>query len=809
MAENSNKREKIAKSLGSRVGLPMTDIVFTTLRHWPWIIISVLACVGIVYVYLLRIPNVYTRQAELLVKDESKGASSEMDQFSEFGIFKSSTNIPNEISTLQSKDLMEEVVRRRNLSTIYYRKGRFHNTVAYGFDLPVEVRMLNNNDDLSVSFNLEVQKDGKVNINDFTWPGNGGPKKNYITKLSTRFNTPVGQMMVVPTPVYVKGETVDLFVNKLSVGAMRDILRGGLSVKLSNDKGSVLTLSFADQSIARADDVLATLIAVYNEHWIQDKNQIAVSTSNFINDRLGVIESELGNVDNDISSFKSSHLIPDVNQASSMYMEQSQASATAILDVSNQLQMARYIRNYLTNDSHREQLLPANSGIQSMNVQGQISEYNNTMLERNNLLKKSSESNPLVVSLNDELAQQRQAIIRSVDNEIVNLNNQLKTLQHSESQAISRIASNPTQAKYLLSVERQQKVKESLYLYLLQKREENELSQAFTAYNTRIVNRPGASGVPVMPDRRRMYMVAFLFGLILPFGFTYVKETLNTKVRGRADIEHLPIPFLGEIPLNGDNREKGKFGKKKFTKAVVVREANRNVINEAFRVTRTNLEFMKMHKDDGFADIIAFTSFNPGSGKTFLSVNLAVSLSLKGKRVLLIDGDMRHGSTSSYINNPKVGLANFLSGEETNIDMVIAHNQLNSCLDVLPVGTMPPNPTELLESPGFAQLFETLRTQYDYIFIDCPPIEIVADAQIIDKLVDRTVFVIRAGLLKREMLGQLEKMYDEKKYSNIATLLNGTMAYISKYGHSYKYGYGYGYGYGYAYTNAHGDSNKK
>ncbi|MDE6160167.1 MAG: AAA family ATPase, partial [Muribaculaceae bacterium] len=367
----------------------------------------------------------------------------------------------------------------------------------------------------------------------------------------------------------------------------------------------------------------------------------AVSTSNFINDRLDVIESELGHVDSDISSFKSEHLIPDVAAASSMYMSQNQQIQQNILDLNNQLQLTRYIKSYLGADDNRDRLLPANSGVANVDLQSQISEYNNLVLQRNSLLSKSSERNPLVIQLNEQMGQMRQAILAAVDNSIVALQTQIKSLQGSQASTTSKIASNPSQAKYLLSVERQQKVKESLYLFLLQKREENELSQAFTAYNTRIVNKPASFG-PTAPNKRNIILVCLFIGLAIPFGIIYLKETNNTKVRGRKDVEHLAVPFLGEIPqyLPGKKAEPAKD-------ITVVKEGKRNIINEAFRVLRTNVEFMCSQAGGGH--IIAMTSFNPGSGKSFISVNLGMSIALKGKRVLVIDGDMRHGSTSTYI----------------------------------------------------------------------------------------------------------------------------------------------------------------
>ena len=789
--------------------VPLSDIFFLTIHQWPWILLSVFICVGVAYIYLLRTPTVYSRSAEILIKDDQNGQSISSSEFESLGLFQSSTNIQNEMTNLMAKDLMEEVVKRLGLDINYYRNGRFHDVVAYGTDLPVKLSLSGFPDEGSLSMDLSVNKDGKVTISDLAVPGHESSSTDFTGNFNDSIATPVGKIVVSPTPNYKAGEEVKLIVDKKPLSASIDSYTGRLTVTMSNEKGTVLKLTLSDQSTQRADDVLNTLIGIYNENWIRDKNQIAISTSNFINERLGVIEGELGIVDSDISTYKSENLVPDVEAAASMYMTQSQQTQAEILDVSNQLSMARYIRSYLTAEGNRDKLLPASTGLRSNSVLSLISEYNEKLLQRNSLVIKSSDKNPLVIQLDEQLNAQRQAVISSIDNEIIALDTQLKSLRGSEAKTMSRIASNPTQAKNLLSTERQQKVKEALYLFLLQKREENELSQAFTAYNTRIVNKPGFSGVPSTPNRRNILAMAFIIGLAIPFGVTYVRTTSNTKLRGRKDVENLSTPFLGEIPQYSKDGRRGKKKDHSEANTIVVREGKRDIINEAFRVLRTNVEFM-CNAIDG-SKVIAFTSFNPGSGKSFISVNLATSIALKGRKVLIIDGDMRHGSTSSYIGSPSTGLADYLSGADNDLSSLIVKDQMCDTLSFLPVGSNPPNPTELLESPRFAELIEKMKSEYDYIVIDCPPIEVVADAQIIDRYVDRTFFIIRAGLLERSMLPEIDRLYEEKKYRNMAFILNGTRNDKGRYGysHSYRYGYGYGYGYGYNYDNGFGTKKSK
>ena len=776
--------------------LRIQDLLYLCLMKWQWFVLSLVVTVGVATVYLLRTPAVYTRTASVLIKEDSKGksVSSDLESFSEFGLFQSSTNVNNELVTFQSPALMTEVVKRLRLDMNYFVPGKFHRQVAYGLTLPVDVTINDLPENESAGFTLEVQPDGTLFLSDFIRNGTDLDEKDIKGSLFDSIPTPLGKIIINTTPNYVKGKAYTLYVGKSNLYNAVNSCSSNLSVSLNNEKASVIDLSFKDNSTQRAEDVLSMLISVYNENWVKDKNQIAVSTSMFINERLGVIEQELGNVDEDISSYKSEHLLPDVQAASSMYMAQSSATNAQILALNNQLYMTRYIRNYLANDANRTQLLPANSGIESANIESQIAEYNKQLLQRNSLVANSSAENPLVMDMDQALASMRGAIIRSIDNQIVTLNSQIKSLRQTEQQTTSRIAANPTQAKYLLSVERQQKVKEALYLFLLQKREENELSQAFTAYNTRIVTPPHGSMLPTSPVRKNIFMVAFALGLLIPLVIIFMRENMNTRVRGRKDLENVTAPFIGEIPLFV-RRKKGIFGKKpQEVKAVVVKEGSRDIINEAFRVLRTNLEFMT-GKDN--RSVILVTSFNPGSGKSFLTMNIAVSLAIKGKKVLVIDGDLRHGSASAYIDSPDKGLSDYLGGRIDNLNEIIVPDPKQKSMDIIPVGTIPPNPTELLFDERLKQAIDTVREQYDYVLIDCPPIELVADTQIIEKLADRTVFVIRSGLLERSMLVELEKIYEEKKYKNMSLILNGTKGSGGRYG--YRYGYHYGYGSGYHY----------
>lgn len=781
------------------------DLYYLCLARWRWFVLSLVVCLGIAAIYLLKTPPVYTRTASLLIKEESKGQSLSGDvgsAFSDLGLFQANTNVNNEVISLQSPAVMYDVVKRLHLDVDYRTEGTFYPQVRYGQNLPLTVTFAGLADNETAALTVQAVRPQGVKLTSFVHNGEEVDGE-VVGALNDTLVTPVGKVVLRPAAAYgawqKNAEPLSVSRSALSDAVTR--YTSGLGVALNNDKATIIDLTFRDVCIQRAEDILNTVIAVYNENWIKDKNQIAVSTSMFINDRLGVIEGELGHVDENISTFKSENLLPDVQAASQLYMTESSQAKSQILTLNTQLSMARYIRNYLTAASSRNQLLPANSGLESANIEKQIAEYNNLQLQRNNLVANSSEQNPLVVDMDESLRAMRRSIVSSVDNLITTLNTQIHSLEKSNQQATEHIAANPSQAKYLLSVERQQKVKEALYLFLLQKREENELSQAFTAYNTRIITPPTGSMTPTAPIKKNILLMGFALGLLIPVGIVFLQESMNTKIRGRKDLENLSIPFVGEIPLYGRVRRSGLFRKKVIPSTetkIVVQEGSRDVVNEAFRVLRTNLEFVS--SDNGTAQVILMTSFNPGSGKTFLTVNIAATLALKGKRVLVIDGDLRRGSTSVYVGSPHSGLSNYLAGKIQRIEDVIVPASAAVRFDVLPIGTIPPNPTELLSGERLQALLAELRTRYDYVFIDCPPIELVADTHIIEKYADRTIFVVRAGLLERSMLPELENLYTEQKFKNMAVLLNGTEGGGS-YRYGYRYGYHYGYGSGYHYGN--------
>lgn len=783
--------------------LKIQDLVYLCLSKWKWFVCSLLLTLGGAAFYLLKTPPVYTRSAQIQIKDQSNTTSFSDAVSGDFsGLFKSNTNVYNELLSFRSPSSMYEVAKRLHLEMNYTTDGAFYRKVLYGSTLPYLLQFIDLEDQETVSLQLRPKEEGGFAMTHVVY--NGTPvRETFSLQLNDTLTTPMGKVLLTPGEGAGALKPSDIiYVDRTTVSAAAAGVLSRYTAQLTDKQTTVVQLSIQDLNTQRAEDVLNMIVSVYKENWVKDKNQIAVSTSIFINERLEIIEQELGSVEQDISSYKSEHLLPDVQAASGMYMSQSNQMAQEIFTLKTQQALVNYVRNYLMDGMNGYQLLPANSGgLDGSGIEGRIAEYNTLVLQRNRLVASSSEKNPLVKDLDGNLAMLRTSILASIENYKSTLQVRIKALEQQEERTNARLAASPAQAKYLLSIERQQKVKESLYLFLLQKREENELSQAFTAYNTRLITPPSGSMQPTSPVKYKIYLMALALGLLIPVGILYLQESMNTTVRGRKDLQALTLPYVGEIPLAyRKKRTLLPWKKQKEEQAIVVKDKSRNVINEAFRVVRTNLEFM-LGQEPG-SKTIMISSINPGSGKTFICMNLSTSLAIKDKKVLALDLDLRRATLSTFVQSPKQGIADFLAGRINDFKEVIVRGQTHPNLDVLPVGTIPPNPTELLFSERIQPMLEQLRKEYDYIFIDCPPVEIVADASIINKWVDLTLFIVRSEMLDRSMLPQIESFYTEHKYRNLSLLLNGTQEAYNRYGY-HKYGYRYGYHYGYGSYSKH------
>lgn len=770
------------------------------LSNWHWILLSIAITLGIATFKILSTTPTYVRSTSLLIKnDEGKGGSffnGISQDFQNLGMFASRSNINNEIETLGAPIMIQEAVKRLHLDVQMHVEDGLHPVPLYD-NSPINLLLPQADDNFMCRFKMKLKSNKTAELWDFETV-EGKVERHQTIKIGEVAHTPIGIVVLQATPFWRKNFTdKDIHVCKYALKDVGKMYSKRLSIALSNKESTVLNISLADESKQRAENLLYKLIDVYNEQWIKDRNRVAESTFEFITARLNDLSKELGDVDQKISDYKSQAMLPDVDAASSMYINQSNKNNDQILSLRNQLSVAHYIREYLADRGKQGQYLPTNTGVGSTGIENMIANYNKVVSERNNVLDNSNENTPIVQKFNNELKLQRQTILHSLDNFIAQIQSQVGNWEHTEAQTNAKIAAAPQQVKQLLSVGRQQKVKEALYIYLLQKREENELSKTYTVWNTRIIQPPTGSDYPSSPRRSIILLAALAIGFCIPAGILFLRETFNHTVRGKLDIEGMQTPLIGEIPLLINKQQWWGRKKKDIERKIYVKDNSRDLINEAFRMLRTKLDYYI--KSLGTNDkIIMLTSFNPGSGKSFISLNLTKALSLKGCKVLAIDFDLRHASSSEFGKHSQQGLTTYLGNITEDIEECIQKNALGEGADLLPVGIIPPNPAELLLNSNIKKLLDQLRQEYDYIILDCPPIDLVADTSIIKKYADVTLFVIRSGLMDRRCLKDVDKLYQNNTYNRMALILNGTTYPTSRFG-NYHNGYGYGYNYRYGY----------
>lgn len=762
-------------------GLNIVDLFMYLASQWKWFLLSILICGGIAWYNYARAPLVYFRSATVIIKDPSnKASTSGLDRFDNFI---NKVNVANEILQFRSKKLMREVVQRVHADVSYQIKDGLRSNELYN-ESPVLVSLPDALPEQSFSFTMTLKDAKTVTLSDFSGIE---AKPSYEVALNDTVAIIEGMNVVVTATNYLRDSWLNtpIRVQKLPVESMVNYYKNALGIQQEEEEASILTLALKDSSPARAEDVLNTLITVYNEEAIKEKNQVAVNTANFINERLIIIERELGNVESNLESFKQRNQIVDIASSAGMYMTESQKYNADAMELETQLRLANFIKDYLTDPSKETDLIPSNTGISDMNIENQISLYNAAKLKRDHLIDDSSVNNPVVQELNNSLRAMKQSIIRAVDNMIVSLNVKRNDAQNREMRAQDRVTAIPTKERQMLSIERQQKIKEALYLFLLNKREENALSQAMADNNARVIDGAEGSNAPISPNRNRILLLGLLVGIALPGAVCLAILFMDTRVHGRKDIEGVTsVPYLGEIPLDKEAMKDHR------RKVMAVKEQGDDIVSEAFRILRTNMAFLS--KKDKPAQVITFTSFNIGAGKTFIARNLSMSLVYLKKRVVMVDLDIRKGTLSRHFGHYHVGVTNYLSDNTVKVDDIIQHQE---GFDLIPAGILAPNPAELLMDNRLDELMDELRTRYDYIIADNVPVGLIADATIANRIADLTIFVVRAGKLDRRQLPDIEKLYQEKKLKNMALVLNG--ANPERHGYGYSYGYGYGYGYGY------------
>ena len=762
--------------------IQLTELWSMIWNHKWWYVLSVFVCLVVAAFYLYRTPNVYNRTAKVLIDESDQDATMRNLGVASAGMMRlrSFNSVENEIEAFSSPDLMEVVVSRLGLETRYVEKQFLRDVELYK-NSPIAMRLAGGNLYSGFSFVVENVGDGKVSLSEFRI------KKEkledvVVGTLGDTIQTPVGALIIYPT------EQIDKFKHKITVSwansmAVAKSYCKRLKLGLSGKESSVVVLSMSDTYPSRSSLVLSSLIDVYNEVWINNKNRSAINTTEFINERLVVIERDLATVEEALKEYKSSNNLTDIKTAAQTYIDESSHYATKSFEVNNQLSVAKFIKDYLNDPANSMALIPSNLGLTSAAVEKQIGEYNEIVLQRDRLLAGSGDKNPLIADLNSSIASIRSAILRSIDNLIATLDLQLAKINSQEKQIMERISSSSGQELQLLSIERQQHVTQQLYMFLLQKREENELTALINVGNTRMIMNPNGSSEPVSPNKMMIILIALVLGCGIPFAFFFLKKVLDRSIRSKADLGHLSVPFLAEIPLNTYK------DKSDNTSRIIVEPGKRDMMNEAYRVLRTNVDLMLGKTDQ--CKMIMLTSFVPGAGKTFTIMNMAASMALKGAKVLLVDLDLRKASLSKALDLNHSGVATYLNGKVD--DYRPYADKVAENLYVLPVGTLPPNPTELLLTQKFKEMLEEMRKEYDYVFIDCPPIDIIADANIVTEFVDLTVLVMRSNTMNKDILPVVEDLYRSGKFNHMALILNAVAYQYKKYGYG-RSSYGYGYG---------------
>lgn len=766
-----------------------------------WFIASVLFFLLVGIAYIARLEPRYERSMSVLIKDQDEGGGvgSIASAFSSFGLVSSNTNVYNELLSIKSPAVMQQVVLDLNLQVNTIERKFPHGTTLYGTTDPFVIGFPDLGPQDGGSFRMDIRPDGTARLYKFRRNLTDGlAKYDDVIELPKGFlkaRTPLGIIDFTPNPKYTgklcpEGKPRTLVIARGGLQATTESLCKRLKGDLADKDAEVIDLQITDVSIERAEDILNNVLRVYNEFWISDKNKVAQATSQFINDRLVVLQQELGDIDLRVSDFQSKSLMPNIGEVARMNMESTKDVNSQILTLNNQLAMSEAVYGYIANSANKENVIPMNTGTGNPQLEAQIGSYNQLLLQRNNVRSSASGANPLVQQLDAQVAGQHEAITKAMAAHVANLRKALANLQGAKGAISGEIAALPDKARQLRGVTRQQSVKEQLYLFLLQKREENELSQTFTANSTRVITPPQGSFKPVSPKKTLILGVLFIVGLFLPAMVIYIRESNNSKVRSRKDLEHMSTPFIGEIPFMGKKPGIFKkffalFRKKKHSRSlekvmVAVRPGSRDVASESFKIIRGNIDFMMQHSKAD--NVIMLTSFNPGSGKSFIAYNLSASFTMKGKRVLNIDCDLRHGSTSQFVHMPDKGLSSYLTGATDDWRSIVRPVEDTPDMFVLPIGHRPPNPSELLDNGRIGKLIREASEEYDYVFLDCPPVDIVVDTQILEKYIHRTIFIVRAGLLERSAIAEIGALYQSGRFKNMCLLLNGTEQQLSRYG---------------------------
>ena len=568
-----------------------------------------------------------------------------------------------------------------------------------------------------------------------------------------------------------------------------------LSIAPTSKTTSVAVISLKNSSLQRGQDFINQLLEMYNRNTNNDKNEIAQKTAEFIDERIGIISKELGSTEANLESFKRDAGITDLTSEVQIALAGNAEYEKKSVENRTQISLVNDLRKYLRGNEY--EVLPSNIGLQDAALIGAIERYNEMLIERKRLLRTSTENNPTIVNLDTSIRAMKANVQATLEGTLQGLMITKESLDREASRYSRRISNAPGQERAYVSIARQQEIKAGLYLMLLQKREENAIALAATANNAKIIDEAIADDIPVSPKRPMIYLIALILGIGIPVGIIYLIDLTKFKIEGRADVEKLTsVPVVGDIPLTDEKNDKNG--------SIAVFENKNNLMSETFRNIRTNLQFML----DNDQKVILVTSTVSGEGKSFVSSNLAISLSLLGKKVVIVGLDIRKPGLNKVfqLSNKERGITQYLSNPEMDLMELVQLSDVNKNLFILPGGTVPPNPTELLARNGLDRAIETLKKNFDYVILDTAPIGMVTDTLLIGRVADLSVYVCRADYTHKAEYTLINELSFEKKLPNLCTVINGVDLKKRKYGYYYGYGkygkhYGYGkrYGYGYGY----------